>query len=259
MRVISNSFHAAGSEISATSGNPRHTQRLVKMDVTSLLNANSMAATGGAGDEKKNDGSRPVRNRTPWDAGGYSLPIMSSNPAAAKATTPPAFTPQPTHLDDSQTELPSPNHKSSDSRSSFSSFASSIQSASHSRFSSISTVSGSYPLNSCWASDVLSPKSTTFELASPLNPTAPSNEPRHNIPAPTTEIPDTLSTIIELRTTPDPEQQTRDDREIDCASNPAIPRPSSPSDAILIRRTTVPTLKLDTGGHDFNRPSPREM
>jgi hypothetical protein len=228
------------------------------MDVTSLLNANSMAATGGAGDEKKNEGSRPVRNRTPWDAGGYSLPIMSSNPAAA-ATTPPSFPPQPAHFDDSQTESPSPNHKFSDSRSSLSSFASSIQSASHSRFSSTSTVSGCYPLNS-WASEVLSPKSMTLELTSPSNSTdAPSNDPRQNLPAPTTEIPDTLSTIVEFRSTPEPEQQTQDDHEIDCASNPAIHRPSSPSDAILIRRTTVPTLKLDTGGHNFNRPSPREM
>jgi hypothetical protein len=248
-------FMHGESEIPAISGETRHT---VKMDVTSLLNANSMAATGGAGNEKKNDGSRPVRNRTPWDAGGYSLPIMSSNPAAA-ATTPPSFTPQPTHFDDSQTESPSPNHKFSDSRSSLSSFASSIQSASHSRFSSTSTVSGCYPLNN-WASEVLSPKSTTLELVSPSNSTdAPSSELRQNQPTSTNEILETLSTIVELRTTPEPEQQTQDDCGIDCASNPKIPRPSSPSDAILIRRTTVPTLRLDTGGHDFNRPSPREM
>lgn len=225
------------------------------MDVTSLLNASSMAATGGAGEAKKHDGSRSVRNRTPWDAGGYSLPIMSSNPAAA-AKTPPSLTTQPIHYDDSQIESPSRNHKFSDSRSSLSSFASSIQSASHSRFSSTSTVSGCYPLSS-WASEALSPKSASLELASPSNST--SSEPRQNLPTSTNESPDTLSTIVELRTTPEPEQQTLESREIDCALNVILPRPSSPSDAILIRRTTVPTLRLDTGGHDFNRPSPREM
>jgi hypothetical protein len=234
--------------------------RNFKMDVTSLLNANSVAGTGGAGDQKNNDGSRPIRNRTPWDAGGYSLPIMSSNPAS---TTPSCLPPQqPIHYDDSRMESPSTSHKFSDSRSSLSSFASSIQSSTHSRFSSTSTVSGCYPLNS-WAAEVLSPKSTptALDLASPSNSNdAPPSEVRPN---PTTnEALDILSTIAERHITPELEQQERDERDNDCASSPTttLPRPSSPSDAILIRRTTVPALRLDTtSSYGLSRPEPREM
>lgn len=224
------------------------------MDVTSLLNGNSQAGTGGVDDQKKSDGLRPGRSRTPWDAGGYSLPIMSSNPAVVRATQ------EPILQEDSRTESPSTSHRFSDSRSSLSSLASSIQSATHSRFSSTSTVSGCYP---SWTAELMSPKSLApnFELASPSN--SNSNDTLHSEARPTTisnEPLEILSTIAEYHITPESEQQPQDERDNDCASSPTShPRPGSPSDAIMIRRTTLPTLRVDTGGHDFSRPKPQEM
>jgi len=221
------------------------------MDVTSLLNANSMAGGGGDDGQKENDGSRRIRSRTPWDAGGYSLPIMSSNPASrtgAVATISPFTVP----MDDSRAESPPTSHKFSDSRSSLSSFTSSIHSSTHSRFSSTSTVSGCYP--------IFSPKSTptSLELTSPSND-AFINETR---PTPTTnEASDILSTIAEHHIAPELEQQERDEHDSEGASNQTttLPRPSSPSDAILIRRTTVPVLRLDTCSQNLNRPEPHDM
>lgn len=222
------------------------------MDVTSLLNANCLAGAGGDDDQKNNEGSRPIRSRTPWDAGGYSLPIMPSNPASRAGVI------STIHLDDARAESPSTSHAFSDSRSSLSSFTSSINSSTHSRFSSTSTVSGCYPLNN-WPPEVFSPKSapTALDLASPSND-AFISEPR---PTPTTnEAPDILSTIAEHHTAPEIEQQERDEHDGEGVSNPTttLPRPSSPSDAILIRRTTVPALRLDTCSHNLNR-GPQDM
>jgi hypothetical protein len=36
-------------------------------------------------------------------------------------------------------------------------------------------------------------------------------------------------------------------------------RPSSPSDAILIKRTTVPSLRLNTREQDLAEPSPAQL
>lgn len=108
------------------------------MDVTALLNSTSAAA----GQRKSRDVScTPTRSRTPWDAGGYSLPISTHSNAA--------FTPpQQIHYDDPPSESPtSSKHRLSDSRSSLSSFTSSLNSTTHSRFSSMSTVGSSHPLN----------------------------------------------------------------------------------------------------------------
>ncbi|TVY80646.1 hypothetical protein LSUE1_G003904 [Lachnellula suecica] len=232
------------------------------MDVTSLLNANAMSGTGNgtgcASDAKKNDGSRSIRSRTPWDAGGYSLPIMSSNPAVtAAAMTPPLPAQHTIHCDDSRIDSPSPTHKFSDSRSSLSSFASSIQSTSHSRFSSTSTVSSSYPLNG-W--EVISPKSTAVDLASPhLSTSAPPSEARSASIAGINESLETLCTIAEHHTTPEDEQQIQHELEADGARTFDLPRPSSPSDAILIKRTAIPTLRLDTSSYDPSRVEPRDI
>lgn len=199
------------------------------------------------------EGSRTQgRSRTPWDAGGYSLPI-TSRPTA----TPPSQI--VIHSDErQQADSPiSPKHKLSDSRSSLSSFTSSINSTTHSRFSSMSTVASSHTLNSS-STDIVSPKSTPLEMASPSNPTLPldasSNEARTTINAPSDNL-DTLATIAENRLSPSSEQQSQGTNSMSDSTEKglATKRPSSPSDAILIKRTAVPTLRLDTGSHEINR------
>ncbi|KAK4229607.1 hypothetical protein QBC38DRAFT_520030 [Podospora fimiseda] len=88
-----------------------------------------------------------TRNRTPWDAGGYSLPLTidtKSIPTSADAR--PAFL-DDSPIEGSHTSLASPvsqgAHKLSGSRSSLSSSysSSSFSTANHSRISSLSTVS----------------------------------------------------------------------------------------------------------------------
>ncbi|KAK7952294.1 uncharacterized protein PG986_008022 [Apiospora aurea] len=80
------------------------------------------------------------RSRTPWDAGGYSLGLTLD----IKSTQQPNV--QMTAIQgESPVDTASPEslrHKFSDSHSSLSSYTSSANSASHSRFSSMSTVSG---------------------------------------------------------------------------------------------------------------------
>ena len=90
------------------------------------------------------------RSRTPWDAGGYSLPL-SFEPKLVQtpATARPIFqgeSPLET-LDPVSPRSCSPRHKFSDSHSSLASYGTtfSANSGSHSRFSSLSTVSEYLP------------------------------------------------------------------------------------------------------------------
>ncbi|KAK3326363.1 hypothetical protein B0H66DRAFT_157454 [Apodospora peruviana] len=146
------------------------------MDVTSLLNSSSAAlqrrdsvdsstpsATGGTTaastavptpspertPSRRTSGSRsPNRNRTPWDAGGYSLPLsLDTKSMHTPSTARPVFyCESPTDGQPTSSSPKSPKHKFSDSRSSLSSYASSNNSISHSRISSLSTVSEFQPL-----------------------------------------------------------------------------------------------------------------
>src|ERR1700722_16642606 len=103
------------------------------MDVTSMLNTSSETAEQPKPMEMT---KTPTRNRTPWDAGGYSLPIHTHNGP---------FTSQIQYNESPMEGHPDLScHKLSDSHSSLSSFASS-NSTSHSRFSSTSTVSSLHP------------------------------------------------------------------------------------------------------------------
>lgn len=101
---------------------------------------------------RSNESRAPLRNRTPWDAGGYSLPLtldaksIRSSPAARPAICCESPTER---MEPASPKSPSPRHKFSDSRSSLSSYTttcSSSASVSHSRFSSLSTVSEYQPL-----------------------------------------------------------------------------------------------------------------
>lgn len=106
---------------------------------------------------RSNSDSRiPTRNRTPWDANGYSLPLtLNTKAAQATPTTLSSFNSSDiTPIDSAVSSSPkSPKHKLSDSRGSLSSYTTlssntSCHSRSHSRISSLSTVSEYQPLNS---------------------------------------------------------------------------------------------------------------
>lgn len=78
------------------------------------------------------------RSRTPWDAGGYSLGLTLDTKTTQTAARPVPHSESP--IDSASPE--SLRHKFSDSHSSLSSYTSSANSGTHSRFSSMSTVSG---------------------------------------------------------------------------------------------------------------------
>lgn len=142
------------------------------MNVTSLLNTAAHAAgklsnemsgisddsnmamlqaqAGGIGGARTGDQRLPVRSRTPWTGDGYSLGLNMKNQQAPRP-----FNSEFTPVDSSagSTSPKSPKHKSSDSRSSMSSYTTmastnSSHSRSHSRISSLSTVSEYQPLSS---------------------------------------------------------------------------------------------------------------
>jgi hypothetical protein len=152
------------------------------MDVTSLLNSSTTAA----GQQKLVENSGAVsRSRTPWDAGGYSLPINTIATASRSINTQATpsqmahSAPREIHHDDSHLDIQnlnptSPKHKSSDSRSSLSSStSSSLQSVAHSRFSSISTIGSCHLLPSTWSVDGPSLKSRN--TTQPLDSTSLDN------------------------------------------------------------------------------------
>ncbi|KAN0108442.1 hypothetical protein V8E51_008184 [Hyaloscypha variabilis] len=236
------------------------------MDLTSLLNTNSSAA----GQQGKEVSRTPPRNRTPWDAGGYSLPINTVSSVNVSTPTTPS---QNIHYDDSYVDTPrSPHHKFSDSRSSLSSFTSSLHSASHSRFSSMSTVSSAIqPMNTilaeCIALDsATKPLSLNLESTSLImnhsRSSSSATQPQGSI-SPTDSL-DTLALVAEgqlARRQSEPSTlKAGEDRMLANKDGDSIvttddlmpsERPSSPSDAILIKRTTVPSLRLNTGEQDL--------
>ena len=122
------------------------------MDVTALLNSNTTVPE----QQKRLDDLRvPSRSRTPWDAGGYSLPIITTIRTAKTSQPRPDI-----HHDDSHISTPSSSlkHISSDCGSSLSSFTSSLQSTmTHLRYSSTSTLnSNSHGHHKDAGTDILS-------------------------------------------------------------------------------------------------------
>jgi hypothetical protein len=249
-----------------------HLQQIGKMDLNSLLNANFSAAG-----QRKDVTRSPPRNRTPWDAGGYSLPI---NTVSSMTGTSPTTPPQNNHLDDSHIDTPrSPHHKFSDSRSSLSSFTSSLQSASHSRFSSMSTVSSAIqPLNTILAESIgldsaTKPKSLNLETLASMDhhyshsrSSSSATQPQDSI-SPTDSL-DALALVTEsqlarrefepstLKTGEDNMSLSKEgQRRVVLDKSISPKRPCSPSDAILIKRTTVPILRVNTGEQDLAEPS----
>ncbi|KAL8288873.1 hypothetical protein RB597_000790 [Gaeumannomyces tritici] len=126
----------------------------------SVISNTTAASTGVAtpppekSPSRSNSESRtPNRSRTPWDAGGYSLPLtLDTKMIRTRLMAKPVLygdSPPGEHHPDSNSPS-SPKHKFSDSRSSLSSYTttSSNNSGSHSRISSLSTVSEFQPMTS---------------------------------------------------------------------------------------------------------------
>jgi len=241
------------------------------MDVTSLLNENA------AEQQKKGDASAKTtstRNRTPWDAGGYSLPIntLSTAPASSSSTrtTTPPQNMKNTQEHEESIDIPSsPRHKFSDSRSSLSSFTSSLQSTSHSRYSSSSTVSSSLQQIN-YIGDIISPisgskkSSVDFGSLTAMEGTRPRSgtqswgtispidsmealvlaAEKHSVsqrPLSARQLSNEDSTMSQTTEKPPSPSQIE---------LPARERPSSPSDAILIKRSALPILRLNTRSQD---------
>jgi hypothetical protein len=232
------------------------------MDVTSLLNSGATAAAEQLKQEAKQENEiecvrTPTRNRTPWDAGGYSLPINTISMAPT--------TLQQVQFDNSRPEgqIPtSPRHKFSDSRSSLSSFTSSLQSATHSRFSSMSTVNSTNPTNGL-PMDSLSPKSRNAPQALELANMDSRSDNRPSTSLSPTGSLEALAFVAEHHPFSQPHaQQISDDMIMGLGAmgsnslsteTAGRGRASSPSDAILIKRTNGPILRLNTGETTLQR------
>ena len=169
---------------------------------------------------RSSESRTPNRSRTPWDAGGYSLPLLDTKIRHASSTTKLIYYDE-SPIDHTGSASPSsPKHKFSDSHSSLSSctFSSSNNSVSHSRISSLSTVSELQPLSTL-AIDMPSPDGRKMSephgqgLACPaLGEIQP--------PSPT---PRRLTHEI----TSDVNNQEKHPKEVN--------RPHSPSDAVLMK------------------------
>lgn len=206
------------------------------MNVTSLLNTAAHAAAGklsndmsGVTDDgnmallqaqadrmggaRTNDQRLPVRSRTPWTGDGYSLGLNMKSQQAPRPFNP-EFTPVESSI--GSTSPKSPKHKSSDSRSSMSSYttmssANSSHSRSHSRISSLSTVSEYQPLSS-YGSE-----------STPTERRLSGHEAVMSCP-----------TVVEIQ----PPSPKREDGSFDISDNDDAmnsDRARSPSDAILMR------------------------
>lgn len=239
------------------------------MDVTSLLNSGAAAAAA-AEQQKKAESTRssPTRSRTPWDAGGYSLPINSA-PFTPQLNTKTSPQIQQYGLQPLENQTPtSPKHKFSDSRSSLSSFTSSLQSATHSRYSSMSTVNSTHPVSNL-SFDGLSPKLRSTPHALELATIESISEARHSTSLSPTGSLDALALVAERHPFSQPATRHPSD-DVTTSSTErgsSLPlaeclsqgRPSSPSDAILIKRSAVPVLRVNTGDSDLRRAEITEV
>ncbi|KAG9240489.1 hypothetical protein BJ878DRAFT_560828 [Calycina marina] len=221
------------------------------MDVTSLLNPGA-AASLAAEQSKQNDQEhieRTPASRKPWDAGGYSLPLDTSLTAPLSLPdTPKEISRQGMH--NAGTSVPQHHpHGFSDSRSSVSSFASSIHSNTHSRYSSISTVNSS--INDHQGRqyiDEISPTSGERVEAVGVSEIHGGNWPISQLSrarALATEDPSLKS--LTLQDLDGKKKITEYNKVLARTLELASRRSSSPSDAILIKRSAQPTLTLDTG------------
>ena len=233
------------------------------MDVTLLLNSNGATTLDAEQqDQKKEENKRPF-SRTPWDAGGYSLPINT----VSISQSPFYYAQDEGGLRREAPAQTSPTqHRFSDSRSSLSSFTSSLQSATHSRFSSMSTVySSSNLMQSFVPMDGITPDtrkasdSLDFSAFYPNGDvtSGASSSPTNSVN--TIEIDaqqrPTFQNLCRQESTKQEDLFNNQQREASTVTELASQRSTSPSDAVLIKRTAVPLLRLDTGDTDLESAS----
>ncbi|KAJ2901864.1 uncharacterized protein MKZ38_001297 [Zalerion maritima] len=163
-----------------------------------------------------------VGGRTPWDAGGYSLPL-SLDTKNLQTSAKPFFYFSDSPIETANSASPkSPKHKCSDSQSSLSSYTSSVNSVSHSRISSLSTVSEFQPLSNVFI-DMAGAEKTPDPVSAVSCPPAMIEV---SPPSPVMEESPSGSG------TEDEESQLGSDH----GSSGTLQRPQSPSDAIMITR-----------------------
>lgn len=188
-----------------------------------------------------------IRSRTPWDAGGYSLPVNHD----LDTTISKHIHHHDSPIESSQTYLT--KHSLSDSRGSLSSLASASTST-HSRFSSASTVSGFQAFTNFTDNVKLSDSTVDWTSllanSATLSPASPATFSFHHYPpSPRAEPIHVLAQIAERRymdaDSPteehykDSEMADVDTRETSATSEqPALSRTASPTDALLIKRHT---------------------
>lgn len=228
------------------------------MDVTSLLNSNGSVTHAAEQQNHSEIEKNPPSSRTPWDAGGYSLPINT----ISVAPSPFQHAQYEESRQESRAQTSPTQHRFSDSRSSLSSFTSSLQSTTHSRFSSMSTVNSSTnPFQSYPPIDVVTPK---LRIApTPLDLVTSSSHRDQLSTANTSPTSPLRICALNTKQHPnlpslpprDPSSQKENSAEWNgeryIVSKFAHRRSSSPSDAILIKRTAVPILRVNTGDTDL--------
>lgn len=213
-----------------------------QMNVTSLLNTSAAAQAAGGrlpqeqpGDanmamyqahermvpmRSANDSRLASRSRTPWDAGGYSLPLtLNVKNGQMSPATKPTYHNEGIPMESAGSTSPkSPKHKFSDSRSSLASYttmssSNSCHSRSHSRISSLSTVSEYQPLSSFGSESTPTERRTSSAESGMSCPT-----------------------VVEIQP-PSPRRLGLDDIS-DASDNDSVmisDRARSPSDAVLLR------------------------
>lgn len=163
-----------------------------------------------------------IGGRTPWDAGGYSLPL-SLDTKNLQTSAKPAFYFSESPIETAPSASPnSPRHKCSDSQSSLSSYASSANSVSHSRISSLSTVSEFQPLG-----NILTEMASVEKMADPILAVS--------CPPTTIEV-SPPSPVLEESPSRMPNDDDGSQLGSEHGSSATMRRPQSPSDAVMITR-----------------------
>ncbi|RKF62125.1 putative orp1 like protein [Erysiphe neolycopersici] len=257
------------------------------MNLNSLLNGNPNAVDQPKEGGQENFMNIQSRNRTPWDAGGYSFRFYNNNNNNNAPIKPAAVLQHMAYeIEKHPSTQTSPRHSYSDSRSSLFSLPSAIDSSPHSRISSVSTTIEGLPSKAPAAnvSESPSPKSATkFFSADATTETSRNNinhiysggPIQHNSRKDIEAMNDSARRASERGInfnryvmTPIKEKEALSARTLE-----EMRRPSSPSDAMLIKRQQTTLClrmarensdsksfcapKLDTSNMGINAKAPK--
>ncbi|CAD6500605.1 BgTH12-06315 [Blumeria graminis f. sp. triticale] len=231
------------------------------MDLTSMLNGNPTTDESYKGtDRQELNGQIQSKNKTPWDNGGYALPI---NTISTLPTTPQ----HTSKLNETYFSTPtSPPQNSSGSRSSISSI-SSVDSSAHSRYPSMSVVEACSQSPSGQVENVYdspSPKSAASSSDKKMGWTSNQVQYQDRSLSPSSSTMPEQNSMNNLQRLPEPSRiSTRPfmipimEKEASLTSDiHESRRPISPSDAVLIKRPTIPSLRLVTRDSKWTLTNP---